>query len=138
MVRPVVRLLLSISLCVILACGSGQEPSTKQTLPLLPKDEVLLAADSSKRAMIVEQTLGFELAPVMGFVAGKIAYDETVMARISTPVTGRTVGFVDEAMPKLVAKGSLPPGYHIVCSGQFEDQQRSMKRLSIIVPISLT
>jgi cobalt-zinc-cadmium resistance protein CzcA len=41
-------------------------------------------------------------------------------------------------MPKLVAKGSLPPGYHIVSSGQFEDQQRSMKRLSIIVPISLT
>lgn len=91
MVRLVVRLLLSISLCVIVACGSGQEPSTKQTLPLLPKDEVLLAADSSKRAMIVEQTLGFELAPVMESVAGKIAYDETVTARISAPVTGRIV-----------------------------------------------
>jgi hypothetical protein len=44
--------------------------------------------------MILEQVLTFELAPVMGSVAGKIAYDETVMARISTPVTGRTVGWV--------------------------------------------
>ena len=91
MIRPVVRLLLSVSLCVLVACGSGHEPSTKQKIPLLPKDEVLLAADSSKRAMIVEQALGFELAPVMEPVAGKIAYDETVTARISAPVTGRIV-----------------------------------------------
>ncbi|HAZ42678.1 MAG TPA: CusA/CzcA family heavy metal efflux RND transporter [Methylococcaceae bacterium] len=47
-------------------------------------------------------------------------------------------GFVEEAMPKVAAKVSLPPGYHIVWSGQFENQQRAMKRLSIIVPISLT
>ena len=94
MVQPVVRLLLSVPLCVLVACGSGQEPSPKQTLPLLPKDEVLLAADSSRCVMILEQVLTFELAPVMGSVAGKIAYDETVMARISTPVTGRTVGWV--------------------------------------------
>jgi cobalt-zinc-cadmium resistance protein CzcA len=47
-------------------------------------------------------------------------------------------GFVEEAMPKVAAKVPLPPGYRIVWSGQFENQQRAMKRLSIIVPISLT
>jgi len=47
-------------------------------------------------------------------------------------------GFVEEAMPKVAAKVSLPPGYRIVWSGQFENQQRAMKRLAIIVPISLT
>lgn len=47
-------------------------------------------------------------------------------------------GFVEEAMPKVAAKVSLPPGYRIVWSGQFENQQRAMKRLAIIVPVSLT
>ena len=45
--------------------------------------------------------------------------------------------FVAEAQKKVAAQVDLPPGYHIVWSGQFENQQRAMKRLSIIVPISL-
>lgn len=45
--------------------------------------------------------------------------------------------FVTEAQQKVAAQVDLPPGYHIVWSGQFENQQRAMKRLSIIVPISL-
>lgn len=47
-------------------------------------------------------------------------------------------GFVEEAMPRVAREVELPPGYHVVWSGQFENQQRAMKRLSIIVPISLT
>ena len=46
--------------------------------------------------------------------------------------------FVEEAMPKVAEEVSLPPGYRVVWSGQFENQQRAMKRLSVIVPISLT
>ena len=45
--------------------------------------------------------------------------------------------FVAEAQQKVDAQIALPPGYHIVWSGQFENQQRAMKRLAIIVPISL-
>ncbi|MGZ0076417.1 efflux RND transporter permease subunit [Methylomonas sp. YC3] len=45
--------------------------------------------------------------------------------------------FVAEAQEKVAAQVDLPPGYHIVWSGQFENQQRAMKRLAIIVPISL-
>ena len=47
-------------------------------------------------------------------------------------------GFVEEAMPRVAEQVVMPPGYRIVWSGQFENQQRAMKRLSIIVPISLT
>ncbi|MDD1621004.1 MAG: CusA/CzcA family heavy metal efflux RND transporter [Methylococcaceae bacterium] len=45
--------------------------------------------------------------------------------------------FVAEAQQKVAAQIALPPGYRIVWSGQFENQQRAMKRLSVIVPISL-
>jgi cobalt-zinc-cadmium resistance protein CzcA len=45
--------------------------------------------------------------------------------------------FVAEAQQKVATQVDMPPGYHIVWSGQFENQQRAMKRLAIIVPISL-
>jgi cobalt-zinc-cadmium resistance protein CzcA len=45
--------------------------------------------------------------------------------------------FVAEAMQKTKEQVVLPPGYRIVWSGQFENQQRAMKRLYVIVPISL-
>ncbi|WP_347986148.1 CusA/CzcA family heavy metal efflux RND transporter [Methylomonas sp. AM2-LC] len=45
--------------------------------------------------------------------------------------------FVAEAQQKVAEQVDLPTGYHIVWSGQFENQQRAMKRLSVIVPISL-
>ncbi|MBI5573049.1 MAG: efflux RND transporter permease subunit [Elusimicrobia bacterium] len=55
-------------------------------------------------------------------------------------VRGRDmVGFVEEAS-RLVAKkmaGKLPPGYFIQWSGQFENQVRARKKLSVLVPISL-
>lgn len=46
-------------------------------------------------------------------------------------------GFVADAMARVQQQVTLPPGYRIVWGGQFENQQRAMKRLSIIVPISL-
>lgn len=89
--RSLKGLVLSVSVGILLGCSSGHESSVKPKPPALPKDEVLLAPDSSKRAMLVEQVLGLELAPVMESVAGKIAYDETVTARISAPVAGRII-----------------------------------------------
>ncbi len=46
-------------------------------------------------------------------------------------------GFVAEAQKKIAQQVVLEPGYNIVWSGQFENQQRAMKRLSFIVPVSL-
>ncbi len=42
---------------------------------------------------------------------------------------------VDEAMQKVGAAVRLPEGYRVIWSGHFEDQQRALARLSIIVPV---
>jgi cobalt-zinc-cadmium resistance protein CzcA len=45
--------------------------------------------------------------------------------------------FVAEAQEKVARAVSMPPGYYITWGGQFENQQRSLARLKVIVPISL-
>ena len=53
-------------------------------------------------------------------------------------VTGRDLGgFVAEAQRKIDAAVKLPPGYFISWGGQFENQQRAMKRFAIVVPITI-
>jgi len=53
-------------------------------------------------------------------------------------VTDRDIGsFVKEAQEKIDAGVKLPPGYFITWGGQFENQQRAMKRFSIVVPITV-
>ena len=44
-------------------------------------------------------------------------------------------GLVAEAMKKVNAAVALPPGYQMVWSGRFEDQQRALARLYVIVPL---
>lgn len=57
---------------------------------------------------------------------------------IKCNLIGRDQGsFVAEAQQKVAEQVVLEPGYRIVWSGQFENQQRAMKRLSFIVPVSL-
>jgi len=51
-------------------------------------------------------------------------------------VRGRDMGgLVAEAMKKVDADVKLPDGYQVVWSGRFEDQQRALARLYIIVPL---
>ena len=45
--------------------------------------------------------------------------------------------FVKEAMAKVSEKVKLPVGYSMTWGGQFENQQRAMKRLEVIVPLSI-
>jgi heavy metal efflux system protein len=44
-------------------------------------------------------------------------------------------GLVAEAMEKVQATVKLPEGYRLVWSGRFEDQQRALARLYVIVPL---
>ncbi len=46
-------------------------------------------------------------------------------------------GFVAEAMQAVQDQVKLPPGYSITWGGQFENQQRAIARLKIIVPLSV-
>ena len=53
-------------------------------------------------------------------------------------VTDRDIGsFVAEAKQKIDAAVKFPPGYFVTWGGQFENQQRAMKRFSIVVPITI-
>jgi cobalt-zinc-cadmium resistance protein CzcA len=53
-------------------------------------------------------------------------------------VRGRDLGtFVEEAQKKVNDEIKLPKGYRIVWGGQFENQQRAMARLAIVVPVVL-
>jgi cobalt-zinc-cadmium resistance protein CzcA len=57
---------------------------------------------------------------------------------IRSNVEGRDlVGFVDEARKAVAEKVKLPTGYTVEFGGQFENQQRAAKTLSIVIPISL-
>ena len=53
-------------------------------------------------------------------------------------IKGRDMGSIVADMQKRVAANiTLPQGYQLTWSGEFENQERAMKRLSIVVPISL-
>jgi cobalt-zinc-cadmium resistance protein CzcA len=53
-------------------------------------------------------------------------------------VRGRDLGsFVGEAMERIKKEVKIPKGYSLVFGGQFENQQRAMQRLAIVVPIVL-
>ncbi len=53
-------------------------------------------------------------------------------------VRDRDMGsFVQEARSKVDAALDLPPGYQIAWGGEFENQQRAMKRLEVVIPLAL-
>ncbi|MDF1543847.1 MAG: CusA/CzcA family heavy metal efflux RND transporter [bacterium] len=57
---------------------------------------------------------------------------------ISGNVRGRDMGGVVSDIKGLVQERiELPPGYYVEYGGQFENQERAMKRLGIIVPVTL-
>nr|WP_063570462.1 CusA/CzcA family heavy metal efflux RND transporter [Luteibacter rhizovicinus] len=59
-------------------------------------------------------------------------------AVIQMDVRGRDIdGFVQEANAKLAQAVKLPTGYYTEWGGAFENQQRALKRLSIIVPATI-
>ncbi|NEX64603.1 efflux RND transporter permease subunit [Noviherbaspirillum galbum] len=58
-------------------------------------------------------------------------------ASVKANLLGRDQGsFVDEAQRKVAEQVSLPPGYDMTWGGQFENQQRAVKRLQVIVPVT--
>jgi len=57
-------------------------------------------------------------------------------ALVQSNLEGRDLGsFINELKQKIHSQIKLPEGYFIQFAGQFENQERAMKKLSIIVPI---
>jgi cobalt-zinc-cadmium resistance protein CzcA len=60
------------------------------------------------------------------------------MAVVIANVQGRDlVSFVEEAKRVVSEQVRLPAGYYLEWGGQFENQQRAAKRLSLVVPVAL-
>jgi cobalt-zinc-cadmium resistance protein CzcA len=57
---------------------------------------------------------------------------------IEMNISGRDIGsFVAEAKQEIKEKIKLPAGYYLTWGGQFENQQRAMKKLMIIGPVAI-
>jgi cobalt-zinc-cadmium resistance protein CzcA len=61
----------------------------------------------------------------------------TRVTAIGVFIKGRDMGSVVSDMQQRVKTVTMPPGYLVTWSGEFENQQRAMKRLAVIVPISI-
>src|SRR5713101_4637567 len=61
----------------------------------------------------------------------------TRVTAIGVFIKGRDMGSVVADMQERVKTLTLPPGYYLSWSGEFENQQRAMRRLSFIVPVSV-
>ena len=93
------------------------------------------------------QLPGRSLTHLLGFTLGRLVEGpaqigrEKGMRRVAAEVNirGRDLGsFVAEAQEKLSpVEQELPSGYFLEFGGQFENQQRAMQRLSIVVPVAL-
>ena len=80
-----------------------------------------------------------EVADIRSVRGPEVVSRENAQRRIvvQSNVKGRDLGsFVAEAQSKMAAL-SLPPGYSIEWGGQFENQDRAMKRLLLVVPLSV-
>jgi cobalt-zinc-cadmium resistance protein CzcA len=100
--------------------------------PLANLRNLLVSAPGGERIPVTQLA---EFTRTEGF--GQILRDGNVRRMaIKWGVRGRDMGgLVAEAMKKVGAAVTLPPGYQIVWSGRFEDQQRALARLSVIVPL---
>ncbi len=57
---------------------------------------------------------------------------------IGANLQGRDIGgYVDEAKKAIAAKVDLPEGYYLTWGGQFENMERAMNTLMVIVPVTI-
>ena len=57
---------------------------------------------------------------------------------VQANVEGRDIGgFVSEAQEKIARRVKFPPGYYTTWGGAFENQQRAMRTLAVIVPLTI-
>jgi cobalt-zinc-cadmium resistance protein CzcA len=52
-------------------------------------------------------------------------------------IRGRDMGSVVADMQRATRDVALPPGYDMTWSGEFENQERAMRRLAVVVPLSI-
>jgi cobalt-zinc-cadmium efflux system membrane fusion protein len=78
---------------LLLSCQPLDKEIQKETT-VLPKNIVVLDPESPKLAYIKEEIVELTQYPLIDSVTGKITYDETRTARISSPIAGRVTGTI--------------------------------------------
>ncbi|MFQ5804357.1 MAG: efflux RND transporter permease subunit, partial [Candidatus Methylomirabilales bacterium] len=64
--------------------------------------------------------------------------DAEPVGYVFVDVAGRDLGgYVEEAMRVVEENVQMPPGYHLLWSGQYEYMQRAKERLTYVVPLTL-
>jgi len=89
----ITQLLTGLLSLTLLAC-QPQNNEQPQQVVVPPKDEVILSPESPKRLYIKEAIAELVQRPLMDPVTGKITYDETRTARVSSPIAGRVTGAI--------------------------------------------
>ena len=95
---------------------------------------VLLAAPAGEQVPLAR------VAEIRRASGPEVVHREDSQRRIVVQcnVRGRDMGsFVDEAQRRIQAAVDLPTGYYITWGGQFENQQRAMRRLMLVLPAVL-
>jgi cobalt-zinc-cadmium resistance protein CzcA len=102
----------------------------------IPEIERLLIAAPGGERVPLGQLARFETVEAPAQVSRENGMRRVV---VEANVRGRDLGgFVADTQEKLAGLArELPSGYHIEYGGQFENQQRAMRQLSIVVPIAL-
>ncbi|SET61318.1 membrane fusion protein, cobalt-zinc-cadmium efflux system [Nitrosospira multiformis] len=78
---------------LVLGCQSQDSDAFKQDIAHRG-DEIIFSPDSPKLQHIREEKVELTLRPLMDPIPGKVTYDETRTARVTSPIAGRVVGSI--------------------------------------------
>ncbi len=135
----------------VVRTGIGNEPVSTLIDGVRRFDITARLDDKSKASVqaiqrIPLQTSGGAIVPLSAVADVSVAEGYSFIRReqlqryavIQMDVRGRDVdGFVNDANAAIVENIKLPTGYWIEWGGAFENQQRAMARLAIIVPLTI-
>lgn len=135
----------------VVRTGIGNEPVSTLIDGVRRFDITARLADASKESVqaierIPIRTGSGAIVPLAAVADVSVAEGYSFVRReqlqryavIQMDVRGRDVdGFVQDANDAIAASVELPPGYWIEWGGAFENQQRALARLSIIVPLTI-
>ncbi len=135
----------------VVRTGIGNEPVSTLIDGIRRFDITVRLDDASKASVqsiqrIPLKTSGGAIVPLSSVAEVSVAEGYSFVRReqlqryavIQMDVRGRDVdGFVRDANAALESQVDLPPGYWIEWGGAFENQQRALARLSLIVPLTI-
>ncbi|MBK79873.1 MAG: CusA/CzcA family heavy metal efflux RND transporter [Gammaproteobacteria bacterium] len=135
----------------VVRTGIGNEPVSTLIDGVRRFDITARLEDSSKASVQAIQRIPMKtgsgaIVPLAAVADVEVAEGYSFVRReqlqryavIQMDVRGRDVdGFVSEANAAIEAQVDLPPGYWIEWGGAFENQQRALARLSVIVPLTI-